>query len=60
VHPEQPPVHANQFDVLYDPLELLHVPVLIIVAHGGHGVHGLHPDQLHAIISASKTTSCFC
>jgi hypothetical protein len=48
VHPEQPPVHADQFDVPQDPLELLHVPVLIHVVHGGHGVHGLHPEnQMH-------------
>jgi protein tyrosine phosphatase (PTP) superfamily phosphohydrolase (DUF442 family) len=35
-HPEQPPVHADQFNVSHDPLELLHVPVLVHVVHGGH------------------------
>jgi hypothetical protein len=60
VHPEQPPVHADQFDVPHDPLELLHVTVLEYVVHGGHGVHGLHPEQLHALLSASRTTSCKC
>jgi hypothetical protein len=38
VHPEQPPVHADQFHVPHDPLELLYVPVLVLVVHGGHGV----------------------
>jgi hypothetical protein len=28
VHPEQPPVHADQFDVPHDPLELLNVPIM--------------------------------
>jgi hypothetical protein len=28
VHPEQPPVHADQFDVPYDPLELINVPLM--------------------------------
>jgi hypothetical protein len=30
VHLEQPPVHADQFDVPHDLLELLYVPVLIL------------------------------
>jgi hypothetical protein len=60
VHPKQPAVHADQFDVPHDPLELLHVNVLEYVVHGGHGVHGLHPEQLHALFSASRTTSCKC
>jgi hypothetical protein len=49
VHPELPSVHADQFDVPHEPLELLHVPVLEHVVHGGHGVHGLNHEQLHAI-----------
>jgi hypothetical protein len=59
VHPEIPPVHADQFDVLHEPLELLYVSVLVHVVHGhgGHGVHGLHPDQPNALLSASRTTS---
>jgi hypothetical protein len=52
VHPEQPPVHADQYDVLHDPLELRHGPVLVHGAHGSHDVYGLHPEQLHALISA--------
>jgi hypothetical protein len=60
LHPEQPPVHADQFDVPHDPLELLHVTVLEYVVHGGHGVHGLHPEQLYALLSESRTTSCAC
>jgi hypothetical protein len=60
VHPEQPPVHADQFDVPHDPLELLTVPVLVHVVLGGHGIHGLHPDQLHALLSVSRITSCSC
>jgi hypothetical protein len=60
VHPEQPPVHADQFDVPHDPLALLHVPVLVNVVHGGHCVHELHPDNLNALLSASITTSCSC
>jgi hypothetical protein len=51
------PVHADQFDVPHDPLELLHVPVLVHGLHGGSGINGLHPEQLHALISASRTTS---
>jgi hypothetical protein len=57
VHTEQPPVHADQFDVPYDPLELIHVPVLVHGVHGSHGVHRLHPNQLHAFQRASRTTS---
>jgi hypothetical protein len=60
VHPEQPPVHADQFHVPHNPLELFHVSVLIHVVHGGHGVLGLHPNQLRALLSASRTTSCSC
>jgi hypothetical protein len=60
VHPEQPPVYADQFDVTHDPLELLHVTVLLHVVNGGNCVHGLHPEQLRALISASRTTSCSC
>jgi hypothetical protein len=60
VHPEQPTIHADQFDVPHDSLELLHVPILVHWAHGGHGVHGLHPAQLHTLISASRTPSCSC
>jgi hypothetical protein len=56
----QCPVHADQFDVPHDPLELLHVPLLVHVVHGSHGVHGLHPDQPNALLSASRTTSCSC
>jgi hypothetical protein len=47
-------MHADQFDVPYDPLKLFHLPVLL------HGVHGLHPEQLHALISASRRTSSSC
>jgi hypothetical protein len=54
VHPEQPPVYTDQFYECHDPLKLLHVPVLV------HGVHGLCPKQLHARLSASKTTSGSC
>jgi hypothetical protein len=54
------PVHADQFDVAYDPLKLVHVLLLVHVVHGGHGVHGLHADKLHALLSASRTTSCSC
>jgi hypothetical protein len=57
VHPEQPPMHADQFNVHYDPLELLHVPVLVHGVHGSHGVHELHPDQLHALLRATRTAS---
>jgi hypothetical protein len=60
VHPEQPPVYADQFDVPHDPLELLHVTVLLHVVHEGHGVYVLHPEQLRALLNASKTTSCSC
>jgi hypothetical protein len=60
VHPEQPPIHADQFDVPHDPLELLHVPVLVRVVHVGQGLYGLHPDQPNALLSASKTISCSC
>jgi hypothetical protein len=49
LRPEQPPVHAHQFNVPHDLLELLHVPVLVHVVHEGHGVHGLHPNQPHAV-----------
>jgi hypothetical protein len=38
VHPEKPPFHADQFHVPHDPLELLYVPVLVLVVHGGHDV----------------------
>jgi hypothetical protein len=31
VHPEQPPVHADQFDVPYDPLELINVPLMTVM-----------------------------
>jgi hypothetical protein len=64
--PEQPPVHADQFYLPYEPLELLHVAVLLHVVDvedGGHGVHGLHPDQLHVRLirlSAYRTTSNSC
>jgi hypothetical protein len=53
VHPEQPHVHADQFDVPYNPLELLHVPVLVPGVHISQGIHGLNPEQLHALLSAS-------
>jgi hypothetical protein len=58
VYPGQPPDHADHFDVTHNPLELLHVPALAHVVHGGHGVHEWPPEQLHALISASRTTSC--
>jgi hypothetical protein len=32
VHPEQPPVHADQFDVPHDPLKLLHVCVIMCIS----------------------------
>jgi hypothetical protein len=57
VHPEQPFIHADEFDVPHDPLELLYVPVFVHVVYGGHGVHGMLPDQLHALLSESRTTS---
>jgi hypothetical protein len=60
VHPEQSLVHADQFDVPYDPLELLHVTALIHVVHGGNGAHGLQPKQLCALLIASRTTSSSC
>jgi hypothetical protein len=50
VHPEQPLYHADQFDVPYDPLELLHVPVLVNGVHMGHGVHVQKRSQLSTII----------
>jgi hypothetical protein len=50
MHPEQPPVHADQFDAPYDPLELLHVPVIVHRAHLGHGVHGLHSEPLFFLL----------
>jgi hypothetical protein len=28
LHPEQSSIHADQFDVPYDPLELLNVPLM--------------------------------
>jgi hypothetical protein len=28
LHPEQPPVHADQFEVPHDPLELLNVSIM--------------------------------
>jgi hypothetical protein len=31
VHPEQPPVHADQFDVRHEPLGLLHVPLMTVM-----------------------------
>jgi hypothetical protein len=31
VHPEQPPVHADQFDVLHEPLGLHHVPLMTVM-----------------------------
>jgi hypothetical protein len=33
------------------------VPVLVHGVHGSHGVHELHPDQLHALLRATRTTS---
>jgi hypothetical protein len=57
MHPELPPVIADQFDMPYEALELLHVPVLVHLVHGGHGVDGLHPNQLHTLLSASRNTS---
>jgi hypothetical protein len=60
VHPEQPPVHADQFDVVYDSLKVIHVPLLVHVVNEGHGVHGMHADKLHALLSAAKTTSGSC
>jgi hypothetical protein len=60
LHHEQPPVHADLFDVPHDLLELFCVPVFQHVLHKGHGVHGLHPDQPNALLSASRRTSCSC
>jgi hypothetical protein len=60
VRPEQLPGHADQFDVPHVLLECLHVTVLAYGVHEGHGVHGQHPEQLYALISASRTTSCSC
>jgi hypothetical protein len=31
VHPEQPPVHPDQFDVPHELLELLHVPIMAVM-----------------------------
>jgi hypothetical protein len=31
VHPEQPPVHADQFDAPHEPLGLLHVPLMTVM-----------------------------
>jgi hypothetical protein len=31
VHPEQPPVHADQFDVPHEPLGLLHVSLMTVM-----------------------------
>jgi hypothetical protein len=31
VHPEQPPVHADQFDVHHEPLGLLNVPLMTVM-----------------------------
>jgi hypothetical protein len=47
VHPEQPPVHADLFDVPHDPLYLFHVPVLVHGVHGIHGVNVLHPTLIN-------------
>jgi hypothetical protein len=39
VHPGQPPVNADQFDVPHDPLGLLHVPPMtVITVIRGHTV----------------------
>jgi hypothetical protein len=35
VHPVQPPVHADQFDVPHDLIELLDMLVLVHKVHGG-------------------------
>jgi hypothetical protein len=57
VHPEQP--DSDQIDMPHDPLELLHVPVLVHVVDGGHGVQG-PSDQLCSLLTLSRTTSCPC
>jgi hypothetical protein len=31
VHPKQPPVHADQFDVPHEPLGLLYVPLMTVL-----------------------------
>jgi hypothetical protein len=31
VHPEQPHVHADHFDVPHEPLGLLHVPLMTVM-----------------------------
>jgi hypothetical protein len=31
VHPEQPPVYADQYDVLHEPLGLHHVPLVTVM-----------------------------
>jgi hypothetical protein len=31
VHPEQPPVHADQFFVPHEPLGLLHAPLMTVM-----------------------------
>ena len=39
MHPEQPPVNVDQFDVPHDPLGLLHVPLMtVIIVIRGHTV----------------------
>jgi hypothetical protein len=60
VHPEQPHFYADKFNVPFDLLELIDVPVLVHGVHGGLGVHELHSEQRHALRSASRTTSCLC
>jgi hypothetical protein len=60
VHPEQPLVHADKFDVSHDPLKVFPVPVLVHGVHGGYDVYGLHPEHIHALLSASSTTYSSC
>jgi hypothetical protein len=45
---------ADKFDVPRNSFKLLHVPFHSQGVHGGHSVHGLHPEQL---LSVSRTTS---
>jgi hypothetical protein len=44
--------------VPHDPLELLHVPVLVHVVHGGHSVHGVIRSQYVTMVDNNRDRSC--
>jgi hypothetical protein len=45
VHQEQPPVHADQFNVPHDPLELLHVPLMTVMTENKLETNGQQEQQ---------------